>query len=367
MPSPLYDTDHMYHALALARRSLGQTAPNPAVGCVIVSKNGVVIGRGRTAKGGRPHAETVALHQAGQAARGATAYVTLEPCSHVGVTPPCADALVAAGLARVVVAVEDPDPRVNGRGLARLHEAGLDVVTGVCAKEAADLNAGFFLRVREGRPLVTLKIAQSLDGKTATATGESQWITGEAARAHGHLLRARNDAILVGVGTALADDPTLTCRLPGLEGRSPTRIVLDSRLRLTALSRLAQQAQDVSTLVFTTAAQGGEALQACGVEVVRVDQDAVGRPRLEAVLADLAGRGITRLLVEGGATVHAAFLGRGLADRLEVFAGPIVLGAAGQSAVGALSASTLGNAPRFQSIKRRTFGPDLLVSYARGD
>lgn len=366
MPSPQHDANHMRHALALAGRALGLTAPNPAVGCVIVDQNGVIVGRGRTAKGGRPHAETEALVQAEAAARGATAYVTLEPCSHVGVTPPCADALVAAGIARVVVAVEDPDPRVNGRGLARLREAGLDVVTGVCTKEAAELNAGFFKRIREGRPLVTLKIAQSLDGMTATATGQSQWITGKAACAFGHLMRARNDAILVGVGTALADDPMLTCRLPGLEDRSPVRVVLDTRLRLPERSKLVQTARDVPTLVFTTAS-GGEALKACGVEVIRVDQDAAGRPRLDAVLADLARRGIARLLVEGGATVHAALLDIRLVDWLEVFTSPMVLGTTGLSAVGALSSATLDDAPRFKSIRRRSIGPDLLVSYARGD
>lgn len=367
MPSPLHDTNHMRHALVLAARALGQTAPNPAVGCVIVDQNGVIAGRGWTAKGGRPHAETQALAQAGGRARGATAFVTLEPCSHLGVTPPCADALVAAGVVRVVVAVEDPDPRVNGRGLARLHEAGVDVGTGVCAEAATELNAGFFMRVRERRPLVTLKVAQSLDGKTATATGESRWITGEAARTFGHLMRARNDAILVGVGTALADDPMLTCRLPGLEDRSPARVVLDSGLRLTERSKLAQTAREIPTLVFTTATQGGEVLQACGVEVIRTDPDVAGKPRLEAVMANLAARGITRLLVEGGATVHAAFLNGGLADRLEVFTSPVALGAAGLSSVGALSAATLGEAPRFKLARRRSIGPDLLISYTRGD
>jgi diaminohydroxyphosphoribosylaminopyrimidine deaminase/5-amino-6-(5-phosphoribosylamino)uracil reductase len=202
--------------------------------------------------------------------------------------------------------------------------------------------------------------------KTATATGESQWITGEAARAFGHLMRARNDAILIGVGTALADDPMLTCRLPGLEDRSPVRVVLDTTLRLTERSQLARTARDTPTLVFTTA-PGGEALKARGVEVIQVDRDAAGRPRLDAVLTDLAARGITRLLVEGGATVHAAFLDSGLADRLEVFTSPMVLGGAGQGAVDALAALTLDEAPRFNAIRQRSIGPDLLVSYARGD
>jgi len=360
------DLHHMRHALGLAGRALGTTAPNPAVGCVIVARDGVVAGRGWTAKGGRPHAENSALAQAGEAARGATAYVTLEPCAHHGETPPCAEALIAAGISRVVAAVEDPDPRVGGRGLARLREAGIEVACGVGAEPAAELNAGFFLRLRQNRPLVTLKIAQSLDGRTAAAAGESKWITGEEARRFGHLMRARHDAILIGAGTALADDPELTCRIEGLEDRSPVRVVLDARLRLTEWSRLAQTAQQVPTLVFT-AADGGGALTACGVEVVKVGRDARGRPKLEAVLANLAARGIGRLLVEGGSTVHAAFLDRGLADRLEVFTAPIVLGNAGRGAVESLAALTLGEAPRFRAIATRSFGADLLVSYRRSD
>jgi diaminohydroxyphosphoribosylaminopyrimidine deaminase / 5-amino-6-(5-phosphoribosylamino)uracil reductase len=359
------DLHHMHHALMLAERVLGTTAPNPAVGCVIV-KDGIVIGRGRTASGGRPHAETEALAQAGETARGATAYVSLEPCAHTGQTPPCTEALIHAGIARVVAAVEDPDPRVGGRGFQRLREAGIEVLTGICAQEAAALNAGFFKRVRQGRPLVTLKIAQSRDGKTVTPPGASQWITGEAARAFGHLLRARNDAILIGVGTALADDPLLTCRLPGLEDRSPLRVVLDTRLRLPASSQLARTARDIPTLAFTTAAGGG-ALQASGIAIIRTEADPSGRPRLEAVLAELGRRGITRLLVEGGATVHTAFLDQGLADRLEVFTAPILLGEAGQGTVESLAALTLGEAPRFRPAAERRLGADLLVSYLRGD
>jgi diaminohydroxyphosphoribosylaminopyrimidine deaminase/5-amino-6-(5-phosphoribosylamino)uracil reductase len=356
----------MRHALALAERALGAVAPNPAVGCVIVSREGHVAGRGWTGRGGRPHAETIALAEAGAAALGATAYVALEPCSHHGQTPPCASALMEAGVARVVAAVEDPDPRVRGKGFAALRDADIELVTGVCAKQAAELNAGFFKRVREGRPLVTLKIAQSLDGKTATATGESKWITGEAARAYGHLLRARNDAILIGIGTAMADDPQLTCRLPGLEDRSPLRVVLDTRLKLSECSKLAQSAGRTPTLVFTTS-DGGGALTACGVEVVKIARDARGRPDLAAVLADLGKRGITRLLVEGGATVHAAFLDRGLADRLEIFHSPLVLGAAGHDGIDSLAALTLGEAPRFRFVGRRSFGPDLLESFTRED
>src|SRR5262249_33263856 len=211
------DLAHMRAALGLAARGIGRTWPNPSVGCVLVREDGgsdCVVGRGWTQPGGRPHAETEALARAGEAARGATAYVTLEPCAHTGKTPPCADALIAAGIARAAVAVEDPDPRVSGRGLARLREAGVRVDLGVCAAEANELNAGFFLRVREGRPLVSLKLATSLDGRIATQSGESKWITGEAARRRAHLLRAQHDAIMVGTGTAKADDPELTSPLP---------------------------------------------------------------------------------------------------------------------------------------------------------
>jgi diaminohydroxyphosphoribosylaminopyrimidine deaminase / 5-amino-6-(5-phosphoribosylamino)uracil reductase len=369
MPVDPQDPVHMRHALMLAVRGLGEVAPNPSVGCVIV-KDGVVVGRGRTAPGGRPHAEPQALAEAGEAASGATAYVTLEPCSHHGHTPPCVKALIDAGITRVVVAAGDPDARVNGEGIAWLKMAGIAVTTGVCEAEAAELNAGFFLKVQHSRPLVTLKLAQSLDGKIATASGESRWITGESARRFGHLLRARHDAILIGVNTALADDPMLTCRLPGLEHRSPLRVVLDTSLRLAERSKLAQTAGEVPTLVYTTAPDGtGKALEACGITVVRLAKDAAGRPKVEAVLADLAERGITRLLVEGGAGAHAAFLNAGpdtgLADRLEVFTAPTVLGGAGIGSVGALAAPALNEMPQFVMTGMRPLGPDLLVSYAR--
>jgi len=356
------DAVHMRHALALAERAVGTTAPNPAVGCVIVAENRVV-GRGWTQKGGRPHAETVALGEAGDAARGATAYVTLEPCAHHGETPPCANALADAGVARVVAAVEDPDPRVSGKGVAMLRTAGIEVATGVLQKEAAALNAGFFLRVKENRPLVTLKIAQSLDGKTATVSGQSKWITGPEARRFGHLLRAKNDAILVGIETALADDPELTCRLPGLEDRSPVRIVLDTRLRLPEGAKLVRTAKQTPTIVFTVA-NGGGTLVASGVEIVKVARDPRGRPDVGAVLAELGRRGVTRLLVEGGAAVHAAFIDRGLADRLEVFRAPIVLGGSGRNAVDALAALDLDEASRFVPAGHRALGPDMLESFA---
>ncbi|MGZ6021673.1 MAG: bifunctional diaminohydroxyphosphoribosylaminopyrimidine deaminase/5-amino-6-(5-phosphoribosylamino)uracil reductase RibD [Rhizomicrobium sp.] len=353
----------MRHALALGRRGIGRTGANPSVGCVIVSRDGRVVGRGRTSDGGRPHAEVNALAQAGSGARGATAYVTLEPCAQVTETPSCAETLVNAGVARVVIAVEDPDARTNGRGVAKLRAAGIEVVTGILGKEATASHEGFFKRTNASRPFVTLKIAQSLDGKTATVSGDSKWITGEEARRYGHLLRARNDAILVGINTALADDPELSCRLAGLEGHSPTRIVLDSRLRLGEQWKLVTTAKQTPTIVFTTAAKGGDNLRAAGVDVVQVTRDARGRPDLMALLTELSKRKITRLLVEGGATVHAAFLDRGLADRLEIFTAPIALGAAGHSAIDALAALTLAEAPRFHRIAQRPLGNDLLESF----
>jgi diaminohydroxyphosphoribosylaminopyrimidine deaminase/5-amino-6-(5-phosphoribosylamino)uracil reductase len=344
----------MHHALALAERALGCVAPNPAVGCVIVSPEGRVVGRGWTQADGRPHAETVALTQAGQSARGGTAYVTLEPCAHFGQTPPCADALIAAGIARVVAAVEDPDPRVKGKGFEKLRAAGVEVVTGMLETEAAAVNAGFFLRVTQNRPLVTLKIGQSKDGKTIRKTG-SKWITGEEARRFGHLLRAKHDAILVGVGTALADDPELTCRLPGLEARSPLRVVIDTGLRLPSTSKLAATARQVPVLVMT-AAQGGDALRAQGVDIEGVAKTESGGLDLAAVLGALAQRGITRLLVEGGPTIAAAFLRADLVDRLEIFTAPIELGDDGEGEIEGLVAARAK--PR--RVENRMLGDDML-------
>jgi diaminohydroxyphosphoribosylaminopyrimidine deaminase/5-amino-6-(5-phosphoribosylamino)uracil reductase len=353
----------MRHALALGRRGMGRTGANPSVGCVIVAKDGHIVGRGRTSDGGRPHAEINALAEAGGAARGATAYVTLEPCAQVTETPSCAESLIAAGVSRVVVAIGDPDARTNGMGITKLRAAGIAVVPGVLEREAAESHAAFFKRTNEARPLVTLKIAQSLDGKTAAASGDSKWITAEEARRFGHLLRAQNDAILVGIDTVLADDPELTCRLPGLENHSPVRVVLDTRLRLPETSKLATSANKVPTMVFTSAGDGSKGLAKLGVEVVRVSRDARGRPDLSAMLTELAKKKVTRLLVEGGATVHAAFLDRGLADRLEIFTAPITLGAAGRNAVDALAALTLQEAPRFHRLSQRQLGVDRLESY----
>ena len=357
----------MRAALALARRSLGRTWPNPAVGCVIV-RDGKVIARGRTQDGGRPHAETAALAQAGPAAKDATVYVTLEPCAHHGRTPPCADALVAAGVARVVSAIEDPDPRVRGQGHERLRAAGIAVDIGEGGQEAAEINAGFFLRVSEGRPLFHLKLATSLDGRIATATGESKWITGEAARAHGQRLRATHDAILVGIGTARADDPELTCRLPGLAARSPVRIVLDSQAQLATTSKLARTANQAPVwLVCTPAASADrrKALQQAGVEIIEVAAGGDGRVDAGAAACALGGRGLTRILVEGGGEVAASLLKAGLVDRISSYRAGLVLGGDSRPAVAGLGLGRLDFAPRFTLVSSRIVDGDTLESWAR--
>jgi diaminohydroxyphosphoribosylaminopyrimidine deaminase / 5-amino-6-(5-phosphoribosylamino)uracil reductase len=358
----MHDAYHMQHALRLAQRALGRVAPNPAVGCLIVSPGGRIVGRGFTQDGGRPHAEAIALAQAGDAARGATVYVTLEPCAHHGQSAPCAEALIDAGVSRVVIALKDPDGRVNGRGLKMLQDEGIVVCCDVLASEGRRMNAGFLSKVEKGRPLVTLKIAQSLDGRTATSSGESKWITSSEARRFGHLLRAQHDAVLVGIETALADDPELTCRIAGLERRSPVRVVLDTRLRLSEGSKLARSAQDIPTIIYSMGSPS-RGLKAAGAEIVMVARDARGRPDVAMVLRNLADRGITRLLVEGGAGVHASFLDRKLADRLEIFTGPLVLGGAGHSAIDALAALALDEVPRFRRVERRSLGPDLLETF----
>jgi len=354
-------------ALALARRSLGRTWPNPAVGCVIV-KDGRVVGRGRTRDGGRPHAEVDALGQAGVAARGATVYVTLEPCSHFGKSPPCADALIRAGVASVVSAMEDPNPVVNGQGHARLREAGIMVEVGDGAREAAAINAGFLLRLRASRPLFHLKIASSLDGRIATAAGESKWITSEAARMDGHRLRATHDAILVGIGTVAADDPDLTCRLPGLGARSPVRIVVDSRVRLSPASKLAQTAKTNPVWLLCTDAASAETsavLRDQGVEIITVAAEGDGRVDAGAAAQVLGKRGLTRVLVEGGGTVASAFLKAGLIDRVSHYRAGLLLGGDSRSAVGPLGLERLDFAPRFSLAGVRTLGGDTLESWAR--
>lgn len=356
------DSRHMLTALTLAKRTLGQVWPNPAVGCVIVNQ-GDVVGRGWTGKGGRPHAEPQALSAAGALAAGATLYASLEPCCHFGRTAPCVDAIIGAGVVRVVVAVRDPDPRVSGLGITHLREAGIDVSVGVRADEAAELNAGFFMRCEKRRPLFTLKMATSLDGRIATRGGESKWITGELARRVAHRLRSSHDAVLVGSETALADDPDLGCRLPGMECRSPVRIVIDGRLRLRPESRLVKTAARTPTWAVTRAdADPGsrEALSRQGVDLLLLEpEDGIGLNPIEIAFA-LGEKGLTRVLIEGGGRIAASFLAAGLVDRLAWFHGPRILGGDAVPAAAAIGEEVLERAPRFQRTDMAELGDDVL-------
>jgi diaminohydroxyphosphoribosylaminopyrimidine deaminase / 5-amino-6-(5-phosphoribosylamino)uracil reductase len=362
------DIAHMRAALALAGRNLGRTWPNPAVGCVIV-KDGRVVGRGWTAIGGRPHAEAEALSRAGAAARGATAYVTLEPCAHVGRGPPCSQALIAAGIARVVASVADPDPRTAGNGFAALREAGIRVDVGTEAAAARALNAGFFLRLAEGRPLVTLKLATGIDGRIATHRGDSRWITGDGARARVHALRASHDAVLIGTGTALADNPELTCRLPGCEQPPVLRVVLDRSLRLPLTHKLVSGARLAPTVVMVSAHADRDrtaALRDCGIDVVVAPDGAEGLD-LGAVLRLLAGRGVTRVLCEGGGHVAAALLRADLVDALVRFGAGIAIGGDGIAAVAPFGIARLADAPRFRLVGVEACGGDVLELWARAN
>jgi diaminohydroxyphosphoribosylaminopyrimidine deaminase/5-amino-6-(5-phosphoribosylamino)uracil reductase len=353
----------MRAACGLARRGLGNAWPNPAVGCVLVNE-GRVVGRGWTQPGGRPHAETEALFRAGPRARGATAYVSLEPCSHRGETPPCAEALIEAGIRRVVAAIEDPDPRVCGGGIQRLRAAGIAVEIGLCADAAAEINAGFFSRVRRGRPLVTVKLATTLDGRIAVPSGESRWITEAPARARAHLLRARHDAVMVGIGTVLADDPELTCRLNGLGAPPPVRIVVDRQLRIPPTARLLAAAGAAPIWLLA----GGSAdpirrraIEESGASVIEVAEAGDGID-LAAALAALGARGITRLLVEGGARLAAGLLTARLVDRLAWFHAPRLIGGDGIAAIAALGVTALAEAPDFERLSTETVGADLLTT-----
>ena len=318
-----FDRHMMAIALTMARRGLGRTAPNPAVGAVIADeRTGEVIARAVTAPGGRPHAETQAIEQAGARARGATIYVTLEPCSHHGQTGPCADAIIAAGLSRVVAGIEDPDPRVAGRGLDRLRAAGIAVTRGVLAREARWLTRGHIVRVTERRPFTTLKMALGAGGSIARGhDGQPAWVTGAQARAHGHLLRAEADAILAGAQTVRDDDPELTCRLPGMANRTPIRVVLSNALDLPLTSKLVTSAQNIPLWIVTGSAPGKDrmrALQARGAEILVAPQVG-GQLWLPAVMEALVARGVTRLLVEGGPTIWRSFASASLVDEAAVY------------------------------------------------
>jgi len=359
----------MQLALTLGRRGQGRTWPNPAVGAVVV-KDGVIVGRGWTQPGGRPHAEPEALRRAGEAARGATLYVTLEPCSHVGKSPPCADAIIAAGIARVASAIEDPNPEVAGQGHARLRAAGISVEIGLGALEAAHDHAGHFRRVRDQRPHVILKLAVSSDDKIGAAGRKPVAISGEAAKARVHLLRAQCDAILVGIGTVLADDPLLTCRLPGMEPQSPLRVVLDRSLRIPGTSRLVHSARETPLWVMTSSLSEAPAamkLGAAGAHVIRVATAATPPPGLDlaAVLHALSERGITRLLVEGGARVASSFVAAGLVDEVWLLRGPDAVGTDGIAALDALPLTAITQSPAFKRSASETLQEDVLTIYER--
>ncbi len=363
------DERFMSLALAMGARGMGRVWPNPSVGCVIV-KAGQIVGRGVTQDGGRPHAEVMALTQAGPRAEGATAYVTLEPCAHHGRTPPCVDALVAAKVARVVSALEDPDPRVKGRGHRLLADAGISVATGVLASRAKDQHLGFLLRATEGRPSLTLKLANSFDGRIATATGESRWITGTKARRYVHAERLCHDAVLVGGGTARSDDPDLTVRGFG-NVRQPVRVVASRHLNLAKDCRLVRSQEKGPVWLV----HDGDAAAISSTD--KANWDATGVRRIEAVsgiggqldprgiLTALGAQGLTRIFCEGGGALAASFLLAGLVDELIGFTAGVALGAEGQPSLGALGIEVLSDAPRFELVDCRPIGGDVLHRWRR--
>jgi diaminohydroxyphosphoribosylaminopyrimidine deaminase/5-amino-6-(5-phosphoribosylamino)uracil reductase len=353
----------MQRALAVAEGGIGFVSPNPVVGCVIV-KAGRILGEGYHERYGGPHAEANALRVAGSEARGATLYVTLEPCCHTGKTPPCVDAVLQAGVGRVVIAMRDPNPKVAGGGLARLRAAGIDVTLGICEAEARRLNEPFLHYIQTQRPFVTLKCAVTLDGKIATRTGASRWITGAPAREHVHRMRHAADALLVGSGTALQDDPLLTTRLPGGGGVNPLRIVVDSLLRLSLSSQLATVRPDCRTLVATSQRaplDKQRQLENQGVEILRLPSYADGRVNIEALLAALGTRGVADLLVEGGATLSATLLQRRLIDKVVVFIAPKIIGGDGINVVAAFGVDTMADALQLYGMTSQSVGEDVML------
>jgi diaminohydroxyphosphoribosylaminopyrimidine deaminase/5-amino-6-(5-phosphoribosylamino)uracil reductase len=360
------DDRFMALALSLGRRGQGRCWPNPAVGCVIV-RDGAIVGRGWTQPGGRPHAETEALKQAGARARGATAYVSLEPCAHHGKTAPCAEALVKAGVARVVAPFEDSDARVAGRGFGILRKAAIAVTTGVLSDQAAADHAGFFLRTEQGRPMVTLKLAASFDGRIATATGQSQWITQPPARRLVHAMRARHDAVMVGAGTTRADDPSLTVRDLGTS-HQPVRVIVSRRLDLPLLSQLARSAKQVPVWICHGADADPDRAKTWRDLGARLIPCAQHGTRLDPVdvLQQLGEAGLTRVFCEGGSALAASLLALDLVDELVGFTAGVVIGAEGLPAVGALGLGDLREAPRFELFETRAVGADIVHRWRRG-
>ncbi len=368
-PDPDEDLRWIRAALNLGERSLGLAAPNPSVGALVV-KDGIVVGRGVTAPGGRPHAEPIALAQAGAAARGATLYVTLEPCSHVGASPPCVDAVIAAGVARVVAAIEDPNPRVAGQGLTRLRAAGIAATVGPGAEQARRDHIGHIRRVTEGRPSVTLKLAETADGYASGGPNDARLkITGPIVNARVQMMRATHEAIMVGVGTVLGDDPALTVRVPGLD-RKPWRVALDTHLRLPLRSRFGTGARDLPTLAIAGPDAPAEAearLVDLGVIVERVAVDADGHVDLSAALRALSARGVTRVFSEGGPSVAARLIALGLADEVVIFTAEKPLGRPGVAALADEARAALASGGRYPLIEEAAYGPDAMRRWARAD
>ncbi|HPD82494.1 MAG: bifunctional diaminohydroxyphosphoribosylaminopyrimidine deaminase/5-amino-6-(5-phosphoribosylamino)uracil reductase RibD [Alphaproteobacteria bacterium] len=361
-----YDLWHMKSALNLARTGLGLTWPNPSVGCVII-KDGHVVGRGRSGDGGRPHAETVALNMAGKHAKGAFVYVTLEPCAHHGKTPPCAQALIDAGVSKVIIATEDTDDRVSGKGIEMLRAAGIEVVVGIMAEQARDLNKGFFLRHAEQRPLISLKTATTLDAKIATSTGESKWITGELARKRAHLLRVQHDAIAVGVNTIISDNPQLNSRLNGIV-KNQVRIIFDTHLRLKGTEKIFENLLENPVWVVTTieaTSDKARPLVNAGADLITVSKNADGKIDLSQAMNALCARGITRLLVEGGANLMTSFMKLGLYDTLYWFKAGSVIGADGLNAAQALGIAKIDQKIRLTHSEQIILGEDVLDIYKR--
>ncbi len=360
-PTIAYLEKMMGRALALARKGIGKTTPNPPVGCVIVN-GGEIVGTGWHRKAGTPHAEVHALREAGDRARGADLFVTLEPCSHFGKTPPCADALIAAGVGRVYAGMIDPNPLVAGRGIEKLRAAGIPTFPGVLEQECRRLIGPFLRQTTTGLPLVTVKSALTLDGKTATASGDSKWITGEAARRHVHRLRAEHDALMTGVGTVLADDPQLTCRLPR-GGRDPLRVIVDGRLRTPPDAQLFRTESTAQT-VMATVQQEQERMTAylsLGAELL-ICREAAGRVDLADLLARLGKRGVHSVLVESGGELAGALLRQGLIDRLILFYGAKLVGGEGRSPFAGSGVDKMSQAIRLQEIEVRRFGEDIMLS-----
>jgi diaminohydroxyphosphoribosylaminopyrimidine deaminase/5-amino-6-(5-phosphoribosylamino)uracil reductase len=361
-----FDVWHMKSALALARMGLGRTWPNPSVGCVIV-KDGHVVGRGRTGDSGRPHAEVNALNMAGGDAQGAFVYVTLEPCAHHGKTPPCAQALIDAGVSKVIIACEDTDSRVAGKGIEMLRATEIEVVVGILGEQAMELNKGFFLRHSENRPLISLKTATTLDAKIATSTGESKWITGDLARKRGHLLRAQHDAICVGVNTVVTDNPLLNSRLKGVS-KSLVRIVFDTNLRLKGTEKIFDNIADNPVWIVTNvdgASEKARDLVNAGADIITAPKNASGQIDLGKAMNEICAHGITRVLVEGGAGLMTSFMKLGLYDSLYWFKSGSVIGADGLSAAQTLGIETMDKKIHLTHSEQITLGADVLDIYKK--